>query len=245
MIQRKFISERMKEHKIEEHISTNLKGVGHSKTRMLRTPLGEKIVVHVSRPGLIVGKKGQNIKLLTKTLKKIFDLDNPQIEISEVEKPQLDASIAAEQIVDSLERLGTTKFKAIGHKIMMDAMNSGALGIEILISGKIPSSRAKSWRFYSGYLKKCGDVALTGVRVAHRTAHLKTGAIGIKVKIMPPDTVLPDKVKVLDEPRVVVEEEVKETKKEKPKTEKKPRKRKAKKKETKDDSKDEGTTPTK
>ena len=44
-------------------------------------------------------------------------------------------------------------------------MNAGALGVEIIISGKVPSARAKSWRFYTGYLKKCGDVALS-VRTA-------------------------------------------------------------------------------
>lgn len=238
----------MKEFDIEEHISENLRGVGHSKTKMVRTPLGEKIVVYVSRPGLIVGKKGQNIKQLTKTLKKNFNLENPQIEISEVESPHLDAAIVAETIADSLERLGTTKFKAIGHKAMMDAMNAGAMGIEIIVGGKIPSSRAKSWRFYQGYLKKCGDVALTGVRTAHRTAHLKTGAIGVKVKIMPPETILPDKVTLIEQ--VAPSAEEKKEGAEEPKTEEKPKedekkkepkRKRAKKKENKDGDKDKGT----
>ncbi|HLC64953.1 MAG TPA: 30S ribosomal protein S3 [Candidatus Nanoarchaeia archaeon] len=241
MIERKFISEKMKEFSIQEHISENLHGVGHSKTKVVRTPLGEKIIVYVSRPGLIVGKKGANIKQLTKTLKKTFNLENPQIEISEVENPVLDAAIVAETIADSLERLGTAKFKAIGHKVMTDAMNAGALGIEILISGKIPSSRAKSWRFYQGYLKKCGDVALTGVRAAHSTAHLKTGAIGVKVKIMPPETQLPDKVTLLEEGEKQEEPKAEPApKEEQKKAEEKP-KRKRKKKEAKDAGKSEGT----
>jgi small subunit ribosomal protein S3 len=194
LIERKFISQKMKEFAILEFISNNLKKVGHSYTKLQRTPLGEKIIIYASRPGLIVGRKGQSIKDLTRTLKKKFELENPQIEINEVENPNLDAQIVAERIAGLLERFGTTKFKAIGHKTMTDVMNSGALGIEIHISGKIPSSRAQSWRFYQGYLKKCGDVALEGVRKAYAIAKLKSGIVGIQVAIMPPDIDLPDEI---------------------------------------------------
>ena len=174
MIERKFVSQKIKEFQIEEYITQSLENVGHSHTKMVKTPLGEKIIIFASRPGLIVGRKGQNIKQLTKTLKKRFNLENPQIEISEVENPSLDAKIVAEKIVDALEKFGSEKFKAIGHKIMIEVMKSGALGIEIVISGKVPSARAKSWRFYSGYLKKCGDISIMSVRKADAQAHLKT-----------------------------------------------------------------------
>ena len=70
MIERKFIAQKIKEFQIQEFVEDSLKNVGHSHTKMLKTPLGEKIVIHASRPGLIVGRKGQNIKQLTKTLKK-------------------------------------------------------------------------------------------------------------------------------------------------------------------------------
>ena len=187
----------MKEFQIQEYITQSLKNVGHSHTKMVKTPLGEKIIIFASRPGLIVGRKGQNIKQLTKMMKKKFGLENPQIEISEVENPNLDAKIVAEKIVDALEKFGSEKFKAVGHKIMTDVMRSGALGIEIVVSGKVPSARAKSWRFYSGYLKKSGDVA-NYVRKTDAQAHLKTGVIGVKVSIMPPDIKLPDDVELIE-----------------------------------------------
>ena len=216
MIERKFIGQKIKEYQIQKYIEDNLKNVGHSHTKMVKTPLGEKIVVYASRPGLIVGRKGQNIKELTKTLKKRFDLENPQIEISEVEDVDMDANIIAEKITNSLERFGAQKFKAIGHKMMENVMSAGALGIEIIISGKIPSSRAKSWRFYSGYLKKCGDIAIVGVNKSHAQARLKTGVVGVKVSIMPPGTKLPDKVELIKEKDENVEkvEEEKENKEE-------------------------------
>lgn len=206
MIERKFVASEMKEFMIQEFISKSIKGAEHSHTKMQRTPLGEKIVIYSARPGLIVGRKGQNIKQLTKILKKKFNLENPQIEINEVEKPELDVNIMAERIVNYLEKFGTSKFKSIGHKVMSDVMNAGAMGIEIVISGKIPSARAKSWRFYQGYLKKCGDISLTGVHTAHSFAKLKSGVVGVKVKIMPPDTKLPDSVELKEE---IKQEEIK------------------------------------
>lgn len=196
MIERKFVAKKIKEQQIEEFISQTLKNVGHSHTSLQRTPVGEKVVIYASRPGLVVGRKGENIKKLTNTLKRKFNLENPQIEIAEVEQPNLDAQIVAERIASTIERFGIQKFKAIGHKTMTDVMNAGALGIEIVISGKVPSARAKSWRFYAGYLKKCGNIATEGVHRAQAVAINKMGEIGVKVAIMPPDTILPDDIVV-------------------------------------------------
>lgn len=206
MIERKLVSRALKEFEIHEFISSSLNKVGHSHTRVQRTPLGEKIIIYASRPGLIVGKKGQNIRKLTKTLKKKFNLENPQLEINEVENPDLDARIVAERIANALEKYGIQRFKGVGHKTMESVLNAGALGIEITMSGKIPSARAKSWRFYQGYLKKCGDLAISGVRHAQAIARLKSGIVGIKVSIMPPNLTLPDHMRILDEKVEVVEE---------------------------------------
>ena len=201
MIERKFITENLKELQVQEFISESLKNVGHSKTKLVKTPLGEKIVIYASRPGLIVGRKGENIKKLTNVLKKRFEFENPQIEIAEVENPNLDAQIVAERIASTLERFGIQKFKAIGHKTMQEVMNAGALGIEIKMSGKIPSARAKTWRFYSGYLKKSGDIAQTSVKHANAQAQLKPGTVGIKVSIMPRDIKRPDDITITETPQ--------------------------------------------
>ncbi|MGM5488219.1 MAG: 30S ribosomal protein S3 [Nanobdellota archaeon] len=199
MIEKKFIEQRMKEFMIEEYVSDKLNNVGHSSTQLKRTPLGEKIIITAARPGFVVGRKGENIKAITEDLKGSFELENPQIEINEVENVNLDAKVVAERIASTLERFGTNRFKGTGHRVMEDVMKSGALGIEILISGKIPGARAKRWRFYQGYLKKCGDIALSGVRQALVDAKLKTGIIGIQVRLMPPDIILPDHITLRSE----------------------------------------------
>ena len=223
MIERGFVSEKLKEFRVQELIEKTLGNVGHSHTKLMRTPLGEKIVIYTSRPGLVVGRKGANIKKLTEVLKKTFKLENPQIEISEIQDANLNAQIIADRIADSLERFGSVRFKGIGHKVMGDIMNAGARGVEILLSGKIPSSRARTWRFYRGYLKKCGEISLSGIRSAKASAKLKSGVVGIKVSLMPPGTKLPDDIKVL------TGNEEKEEKKE----EKKPNKEIKKEKSTK------------
>jgi small subunit ribosomal protein S3 len=199
MIERQFVDQNFKEFLIQEYISTSLSRCGISHIKLQKTPLGEKIIIFASRPGLIVGRKGANINKLTKDLKKNFGLENPQIEISEVENVYLDPQVVADMIASSLERFGTAKFKGVGHKMMSDSINAGAHGIEILISGKIPGARAKRWRFYQGYLKKCGDMAITGVKLAYASAQLKTGTIGIQVKIMPPETKRIDDIKMRSE----------------------------------------------
>ena len=210
MIERQFIAQKTKEYYIKQYIENKLKGVGISQIKLKKIPLGEKIIIYTSRPSLIVGSRGANIRDLTRVLKQDFKLENPQIEINEVKNPFIDAMIVAERIASSLERFGSARFKSIGHKVMENVIKSGALGIEVIISGKIPGARAKSWRFYQGYLKKCGDIAVTGVQKAKTAALLKTGIIGIQVSIMPPDIVLPDYVNIRKE--LVKESSVKDVK---------------------------------
>ena len=197
MIERKILHTKLRDYQIDEMLAESLSKVGFSSSKVKKTPLGEKITIMASKPGLVVGRKGSNIKNLTKILKNKFKLENPQIEIEEVSNQNLDPQIIAEKIQSALERFGTKKFKGIGHKSIEDVMSAGALGVEILISGKIPSQRAKRWRFYKGYLKKSGDIAVSKVATAYAAANLKSGTVGIQVRIMLPDTWLPDRVDVL------------------------------------------------
>ncbi len=230
MIERDFVRQKKREFQVQEFISESLKNVGHSYTELQRTPLGDKVIIHSSRPGLIVGRKGQNISKLTGILKTRFNLENPQVEISDVENPMLDAKIVAERIASSLERFGSNRFKGIMHKTMDEILSSGALGVELRLSGKLPSSRAKSWRVYGGHLKKCGDAAIMNVRKATVIAKLKSGVIGIQVNILPASIVMPDAIIIreaevekkvpepvqIKEALVVVEEKPEEKKEEAP-----------------------------
>jgi small subunit ribosomal protein S3 len=206
-IERKFIKQNLHQYQVKEFIKSELSRVGLSEVHVKKTPLGDKIVIEASRPGLVVGRGGSNIQALTRALKEEFELENPQIEIEEVKKPDLDAAIVAERICNSLERFGSGRTKGVGHRAMSDVMRAGALGVEILITGKIPSMRARRWRFYQGYLKKSGDIAIEGVSKSIQNVTLKSGAIGVQVSIMPPTIDLPDHITLNES----VKEEVQET----------------------------------
>ncbi len=192
MIERDILKQKIKEFQVKEFLEEQLFGAGYSMTEIKRTPLGEKIIIHTSRPGMVVGRSGKNIKDLTEALKVKFNLENPQIEINEVKKASLDSALMAEKIAVSLQRFGSNRFKNIIHKAAEEIMNAGAKGVEILLSGKVPSARARTWRVSQGYLKKCGEPALTNVDISYKIAKLKSGVVGIVVKIMPPEVKLPD-----------------------------------------------------
>ncbi len=204
MIEREFVEQKKKEFQIQEFVSETLKNAGHSHTKLQRTPLGEKVVIYTSRPGLIVGRKGQTISKLTEVLKKKFGLENPQVEIAEVSNPSLDSRIVAEKIASDLERFGSNRFKGIMHKASEDVLAAGAIGVEIRLSGKLPGARAKSWRVAGGYLRKCGDAAMSFVDTTIHAALLKPGVIGIQVRIMPSGIVMPDEIKMPEEEKAAV-----------------------------------------
>ncbi len=214
MIEKNFVSQKLKELEIQNFLAEEIGKSKYSYCEIKKTPLGDKIIIHTSKPGLVVGKKGENIRHLTKVLKEKFKMDNPQIEVAEIEKPELDAQTMAELIVTTFERYGPKRFKSIGYKALQRIMDAGARGAEIIISGRgVPSSRAKSWRFYAGYLKKCGEEAVTQIKKGFCVANLKSGSIGVKVRIMTPDVELPDTIKIKKEIKVEPSEEEKEGKK--------------------------------
>lgn len=218
MIERKFVSQNKKEYQVQEFIFGFLQNSGCSHIKLIKTPLGDKVMVYTSRPGVVVGRKGQNIKAMTEQLKIQFELENPQIEIVEIKDPYLNAQIVADMVASFLMRFGPQRFKGIAHKTMSSVMGSGARGVELVISGKIPGARSKTWRFSVGYLKKCGDVALEGIQSAYANALLKAGTIGIQVKIMPPDLVLPDTIEFKEDVQLnEVSETVEDNKEKKPK----------------------------
>jgi len=225
MIERQIVAQKFNRHQIEEFIFSFLGRLSCSHLDLQRTPLGERVIVYTTRPGLIVGRKGANIKALTNILKEKFKMENPQIEVAEVNNAALDAVSICKNIVSTFERFGPKRFKAIAYRALDELMKSGAKGAEIVVSGRgIPGVRAKTWRFFAGYLKKSGEIAQSHVDKYHEACHLKSGTIGIKVSILHPETILPDSVKLrttekpnfeikVEEVKEAIIEEVKEEKK--------------------------------
>lgn len=168
-----------------------------SRVRIEYTPMGEKIILSTHKPGIIIGSGGSNISKLTEILKNKFKLKNLHIEIEEIIHPEFDAQINADEIALGLERFGPLKFKVLAYRALERIIKAGALGVEIRLNGKLPGSRARSWRFAQGYLKKTGESAKVVDRAQAR-AETKPGTIGIKVAILSPYAKLIDKIEIND-----------------------------------------------
>jgi small subunit ribosomal protein S3 len=195
MEEKNIIKFKKEEFSIREYVRNSLGKGKVSRVKIEYTPVGEKIIISTNRPGLIIGRGGEKIDELTRILKSKFNLENPHIEIDEIRNAEFDAQIMADEIALSLERFGPLKFKVIAYKTLQRIMNAGALGTEIRLSGKLPSARAKTWRFAQGFLKKTGDSAKVVDR-AQAVAQTRPGTVGVKVSILSPDADLKDKIDV-------------------------------------------------
>ncbi|MEK6932228.1 MAG: 30S ribosomal protein S3 [Nanoarchaeota archaeon] len=234
MIEKQIVKKHMKEYLMQDFIKSYLPTGSYSKIDLKKTPLGEKIIIHTSRPGLVVGRKGANLSELTSVLKNKYGMENPQIEVAEIQDANLDPKSVAERIASSFERFGPKRFKPIGYRALQSILDAGAIGAEVVIAGRgVPSSRSKTWRFLAGHMKKSGDISENFVKRALTVANLKSGSIGIKVNILTPDVILPDTIKIKDHPKIVIEEikeikiEEKSEKEEKQEKPKRTRKKKA------------------
>src|SRR3989344_5185927 len=126
MEERKFIQLKKEEFNIKEYIKEHLGKGKVSKVTIEYTPIGEKVIMRTSKPGLIIGRGGERIESLTQILKKKFNLENPQIEIQEIENKNLDAQSVADEIALGIENLGSLRFKTIAYKILQQIVDSGA-----------------------------------------------------------------------------------------------------------------------
>lgn len=182
MLNEYFIKQGIKEAQIEEFIRSNFPLGDYSKTELQRTPLGIKIIIYTNKPGRIIGRGGKNIDAITEAVKKRFDLENPQVDVKTIENPNLDAKIIAKQTSSALEK--GYNYKKIGNLTIKRIMDAGAIGAEIIISGKLGGSKGLTSKFTAGYLKHSGMPSKELVDVGFEEAQTRPGKIGVKVKIM-------------------------------------------------------------
>ncbi len=204
-IVKRFISEAIKNAEIDEFLQKKLERAGYGGVNLSKTPLGTHVVVYAMRPGLVIGRGGETIRELAAVLEQNFKVANPQISVSEIEVPELNAYVVASRVTSALQK--GIHFRRAGFWAMNQVMEAGALGCEIVISGKLRTERARFEKFRAGYFPRCGEPALKYTRKTEAHVQLKAGMFGVRVKIMPPDAIFPDKIKLVAElpPSLVVE----------------------------------------
>jgi len=189
--EREFVEEGIRKADIKEFLRDNLQKAKFGGVDIRRTALRTRMIIYAERPGLIIGRRGRNIKDLTEILEERYGFENLQIEVEEIPIPELNPHIMASRIAAMLK--AGRPFRRSAYMNLTKIMEAGAQGVEITVSGKIRGERSRTVRFVKGAITKCGEPAkqvLEGLAIAD----LKQGMMGIKVKILPPGTRMPDQI---------------------------------------------------
>ena len=175
---------------LRDYLREKIKDAGFSHAEISKTPTGTRVALHVTRPGIVIGRKGTSIRELTEKLGKEFGLKNPQISVIEIPKPELSPNVMCNRMASHIER--GTAFRRATMWTLQQIMNNGAMGVQITISGKLRGDRSAFEKHTAGILPRAGHHA--DVIVAEDIAHVKTamGLIGIKIRIARKEKVVPE-----------------------------------------------------
>ena len=175
---------------LNDFLREQIKDAGFSKVEISKTPTGTKIVLHVTKPGIVIGRKGAGIKLLTEKIQTDFGYKNPQISVEEIAKPELSPSVMCNRMAAHIER--GTAFRRATMWTMNQIMEAGAMGVQITISGKLRGDRSAFEKHTQGILPRAGNYAKNVV--SEDIVHTKTpmGLIGIKIRIAKKEKLVPE-----------------------------------------------------
>jgi small subunit ribosomal protein S3 len=175
---------------LKDYLREAIKDAGFSHAEISKTPTGTRVALHVTRPGIVIGRKGSGIRELTEKLSTDFGLKNPQISVNEIEKPELSPSVMCNRMASHLER-GTAFRRAIMWTLKQ-IMEGGAMGVQITISGKLRGDRSAFEKHTAGVLPRAGHHA--EVIVSEDIAHVTTamGSIGIRIRIAIKEKLIPE-----------------------------------------------------
>ena len=166
---------------LNDFLREKIKDAGFDSVEISKTPTGTKIVLYVTRPGIVIGRKGSGIKDLTEKIQTDFGYKNPQISVEEILKPELSPSVMCNRMSAHIER--GTAFRRATMWTMNQIMEAGAIGVQITISGKLRGDRSAFEKHTQGVLPRAGNYAKN--IVSEDIVHTKTpmGLIGIKIRI--------------------------------------------------------------
>jgi len=204
---------------LNEFLRKEIKDAGFSKVDITKTPTGTRVTLYVTRPGIVIGKKGFGIKALTQKLETDYGLKNPQVAVEEIAKPELSPSVMCNRMGSHIER--GTAFRRATMWTLQQIMDGGAMGVQITVSGKLRGDRSAFEKHTAGILPRSGHHAETIVE--EDIAHVQTpmGLIGIRIRIARKDKVIPEfemkddstkdkPIKTEEKPKIVVSTETEE-----------------------------------
>jgi small subunit ribosomal protein S3 len=163
--------------KVRAHIRKTLSNASVSRVQIERPANNARITIHTARPGIVIGKKGEDVDKLRKALTKMMGV-TVNINIEEIRKPELDAHLVAENIAQQLER--RIMFRRAMKRAVTNAMRLGALGVKVRVSGRLNGAEIARTEWYHE-----GRVPLHTLRadIDYGVVEASTtyGIIGVKV----------------------------------------------------------------
>ncbi|HHM24369.1 MAG TPA: 30S ribosomal protein S3 [Bacteroidetes bacterium] len=164
---------------LRRYIRRRLQNAGISRIEIGRTPKRITVTINTAKPGIVIGRKGQEVDQLMEELKRITQKD-VQVNVNEIKRPELDAFLVAENIARQLE--AKISWRRAMKRAIMSAMRMGAEGIKITVSGRLGGAEMARTETY-----KEGVIPLQTLRAdidyASATAVTQYGTIGVKVWI--------------------------------------------------------------
>ena len=164
---------------IRKYVTKNLKDAAVSKVEIERNGKRTEVIIHTAKPGIIIGRGGEEIEKIKKSMSKMVGED-VQISIVDVKKPDVDAALVAASIANQIENRAS--FRMAQKRAIRNAMKAGAKGIKTLVSGRLGGADIARGEGYSE-----GTIPLHTLRAdidyAHAEADTTFGKIGVKVWI--------------------------------------------------------------
>jgi len=176
--------------RIREYLKEKLKAASVSRITIERPAKSARITVHTARPGIVIGKKGEDIEKLRAELARLMGVP-VHVNIEEVRKPELDAQLVAESIAQQLER--RIMFRRAMKRAVQNSMRLGALGIKVRVGGRLNGAEIARSEWY-----REGRVPLHTLRadIDYGFAEASTtyGVIGVKVWIFKGEVLDPSEI---------------------------------------------------
>lgn len=175
-----FHDELMEDVKIRKYLKHRLPNAGVSQVNITRTSKGVTVLIHTARPGIVIGRGGEEVNRLKKELKQLSDNDNVQVNISEVKRPEMNAALVGSSIAHQLKK--KISYRRVVNKTIQSTMRMGAQGIRINVAGRLGGAEiARSEKFMSGSVPL--HTLRADIDYAFTASHTTYGVIGIKVWI--------------------------------------------------------------
>lgn len=175
--------------------------VGYARMDLLPTSMGYRLILYVKSPQRLIGRRmRKRFQELIGRIKEEFDIQLVKVDVRDLEKigedPELNAQLLAEEIARAIGR--GISVRRIAYSVMNRVMRKNALGVEIRIRGKLQRRRARRLRFAMGILLSSGEPAEKFVDIGKASVLVKTGVIGVQVKIVKGEAAekLPDRIRV-------------------------------------------------